>query len=608
VIINLGPRSLNALFLQSSPIVIPSFQRNYSWKDEQVTQFLHDVYACAGRATSHFWGPIVVLKRASPNEVIEVIDGQQRLTTAVILLSLLRDQARKLVEPYANQGVAGQWQVYPAIRNFLYQAPTYLEQKFKGSYLIADVLSKYVIADPESPGINNGPPTIRENFTTRGANLTPTQKKYSKELRSAYRLMADSLQKEITSKPTDRDKTRFVSDMFVALTQSFEIYTLELIDENDAFVLFESLNDRGLKLNPADILKTMTLREIRDRQGSIAVGQALDVWDDAVEALGNYEFTKFLRHHLLAKSNGPIQTQRIVREFRSRMTSLGDNGARQNLDEIEKSAGMYAQLLGVTPHPDQRLRECFSRINRYSETHRVFLLGMLQSRIDVNEQRKLARAIEYLSFRWVACGKNAQTLEGFYQTQVRILLQSQTPESASAVLESLIEKAPGDGEFGDSLIQLHSPDLMKYVLFRIEESQGGGLLATTTDLEHLAPQSLGDNRDYWEARVANEQQPDEFDRVYDDYVKSWGNVTLLESRLNQSIKNAEWPTKISGAGSLQGISASNYRLNQAIKDLPAWTAAQIRSRELWIKNAAVQLVDEVWVRKGQRAVEMWSYE
>jgi hypothetical protein len=147
---------------------------------------------------------------------------------------------------------------------------------------------------------------------------------------------------------------------------------------------------------------------------------------------------------------------------------------------------------------------------------------------------------------------------------------------------------------------------MKYVLFRIEESQGGGLLATT-DLEHLAPQRPGANRDYWTSHVASDQEPDEFDRTYDDYVDSWGNVTLLESRLNQSIKNAVWETKISGSGNLKGLTASNYRLNEAIKDVPEWTATHIRNREAWIKRAAVGLVSAVWVRNGQGAVEMWNY-
>ena len=604
--INLGARSLNAMFLEGPHIEIPSFQRNYSWTKYQISQFLTDVYASAEQGTNHFWGPIVILKRSIPLTVMEIIDGQQRITTAVIMLSLLRDQARKLVEPMANQGAPGQWEVYPAIRNFLFQAPTYANQKFRGSYLISDVLAKYVIADPEIPSPNNAPPKVRETMTARSSSLTPSQKRYSKELRAAYRLMGESLQKEIASKPTDRAKTRFVSELFMALTQRFEIYTLELTDENDAFVLFESLNDRGLKLNPTDILKTVTLNAIRDRNGSAAVESALDIWDGSVEVLGDYDFTKFLRHHLLIKTDRSVQNGTIVREFRSRIEALGENGAHRNLEELERSAGLYAQLLGTTPHPDQRLRECFLRISRYSDTHRVFLLGMLHTSIDISSQRKLARAIEYLSFRWIASGMNAQQLETIYQTQVRLLIENQTTEGANAVVEHLINAAPDDAKFGDALVQSDSPDLMRYVLFRIEESQGGGLLATT-DLEHLAPQRPGANRDYWTTNVASDQKPDQYDRTYDDYVDSWGNVTLLESRLNQSIKNSVWETKISGSGSLKGLTASNYRLNEAIKEAPSWTADHIKNREAWIRATAISLIGATWVRTGQRVVEMWNY-
>ena len=87
--------------------------------------------------------------------------------------------------------------------------------------------------------------------------------------------------------------------------------------------------------------------------------------------------------------------------------------------------------------------------------------------------------------------------------------------------------------------------------------------------------------------------------MYDDYVDSWGNLTLLESRLNKSIKNSEWPVKLNGAGRYHGISASNYNLNKKIRLLTKWTADLIKHRENWIVSYAQSLVGTEWVSKGK---------
>jgi hypothetical protein len=603
--ITVGPRDLNSLF-NDVKVRIPNFQRNYSWTKSQVSQFLADVYAAAESETSHFWGPVVVLRRPETPRELEVIDGQQRITTAIIMLAILRDLALKLNQPMVNVGTPGQWSVTSAVRNFLFQPPKYAQPRFQGSYLIAPILAERIIADPQSPGGADGNPVIRQPINPKGGGLSPSERKYSKELRSAYRQMTESLERAIESQPSDNAKTQFVADTFTSLTSRFEIYTLELVSEDDAYVLFESLNDRGLRLNPADILKTLTLHNISQSPGLISVEKALEIWDESSEALGELDFAKFLRHHLLTRTTRKVQSRRIVSEFRELIGRLDPDGAYKNLLDIEKSAVHYSQLLGTAAHPDQKLRESFARINRYSETHRVFLLAVLKAVNGVSNQQKLARAVEYLSFRWIAVGGNAQELESLYQKFAHVVSANPSDEVINAVVKDCISAAPADDKFMSALFDSRSPELQKYLLLRIGES-GGGAISGTADLEHLAPRTPAANAEHWFASVANDQQPDAFGKFYDNYVDSWGNLTLLESKLNQSIKNAPWSVKISGAGAYKGISASSYGLNAHIKTLPAWTAAHIRHREEWMKQCAQALVSAAWVKKGAVPVSDWAF-
>lgn len=602
--INVGAKSLGSLLANSTKISVPSFQRNYSWTKDQVEQFLQDIYESADNGSSHFWGPIVLLRRPlSPND-LEVIDGQQRITTAIIFLSILRDKALELNEPWMNPGLPGAYQLPPVVRNFLFLPLLYSEQRFTGSYLIEKTLSERIIADPENPVPGGGAPQSRLPITSNGAGMSPGERKNSKELRAAYRQMNESLSEKLDAAIADMEKTHMVSKLFQALTDNFEIHTMELVDEDDAYLLFESLNDRGLRLNPSDLLKTLTLREIRASPGVTTVEQALETWDDCVDALGDYDFTKFLRHYLLTQQTQTIQNRRIFAEFKKQIDLLAPQGALKNLQKLSTATTNYAHLLCQTHHPDSELHKSFERMNRYSDTHRVFLLGLLQSGLVQSNLQMLTRAIEFLSYRWIATGGNAQELESFYQNQLHLLFSGSSATVVQKVLENLIQGAPSDAQFR-VLTRNDSPKLQRYLLLRLEESTGGAI-AGNAEIEHLAPRNPAGNRVHWHAAVADDSKPDAYGEIYDDYVQNWGNLTLLEDRLNRSISNSIWPSKVAGNANYRGITASNYNLNQIIKSKAMWTAADIRSREKWLYESAVELVSENWVRTGVATVAMWA--
>lgn len=599
--ITTGASNLLNLFSErgTASVSVPSFQRNYSWTSTQVEQFLSDIYSSATDNEPHFWGPIVVLRDPRKLSELQVIDGQQRISTVMILLSLLRDQAINLTNPIINEGAPGHFDVGPVVRNFLFQAPLFNQTKFSGSYLINDVLQKYVLADPQG----------RDKLTVRGAKMSAATKKQTKELRAAYLKMSDSLAKKLNSMP-ENDRKDFVYSVFVALTTNFEIHTMELTNEDDAYLLFESLNDRGLRLNPSDLLKTFTLREIRDNSGSStkseAVEDALDEWDEAVKALGDYDFTKFLRHHMLTLTADKVQTGKIFSEFKKRIESFGKLGALKNLNEIKKASENYAHLLGEPKHQDVELRDAFERMNRYSDTHRVFLLGMMSCGLPIDSQRLLTRAVEYLSFRWIGAGANAQELETLYQKQVRILMADPSAAKAATVADDLVKAAPSDVAL-EGLTRSDSVELQRYILRKIEASTGGAI-AGAPHIEHLAPQGPAKDDDYWYTAVAPKENadPDSETPVYEDYVTNWGNLTLLEAPLNKSIKNAQWPKKITGTATYKGISASNYNMNNQIKTMKSWTADDILRREKWLAKCIKELVSAKWVNGAKLTIEMWD--
>jgi hypothetical protein len=469
--------------------------------------------------------------------------------------------------------------------------------------MIEDVLDKYVLSDPTTPAPPGGQPILRPQITPRGAGMSASVKTYTKELRAAYIQMTKSLKSRLDALP-ENSRKNLIASIFTSLTTNFEIHTMELTNEDDAYILFESLNDRGLKLNPSDLLKTFTLREVRSNPGHLSVDDALGIWDDTVGNLGEYDFTKFLRHYLLTQSDNKVQSRKIFGEFKKQISSLGPLGAVLNLNQVKAASESYSILLGVTNHPDSQLRDSFERMNGYSDTHRVILLGLLQTGLDQTSQRLLTRAIEFLSFRWIAAGWNAQELETFYQVLVRKLISNPTAANAVAIKNEILAKAPSD-MFLEAITRNDSTDLQRYVLRRIEASTGGAI-AGIPNIEHLAPQNPPAADPYWYSVVAGKDQPDADGCFYDEYVANWGNLTLLEDKLNKSIQNSQWPQKLSGIGNYAGISASNYNLNTQIKASPNWTTIEILKREEWLKSCVKVLVGPNWVDNNSAPIQMWD--
>ena len=140
--IAVGEKTLSKLLADQSRITIPSFQRNYSWEKENVEQFVDDIFNCADSESAHFWGPVVFLREPEETNHYQLIDGQQRITTAVMMLALLRDIAFRLENRVMPPGLENSPDLLQVFSSTLYITPLMVKPKFEASYLIDKFLEK----------------------------------------------------------------------------------------------------------------------------------------------------------------------------------------------------------------------------------------------------------------------------------------------------------------------------------------------------------------------------------------------------------------------------------------------------------------------------------
>jgi uncharacterized protein with ParB-like and HNH nuclease domain len=576
-------KDVGELFAGNNRFEVPVYQRNYAWKNEQVDSFIGDLETALERNDDHFFGSIVVLE-GSRNRPSSIIDGQQRMTTFVLLICVIRD----LVHGFENKQVMihGHPRNLNEITTNLLRSEGDFSLRFIANNKIRHIFDSYVQFEPDAAG--------RRHFTIGGAGMNGDEKRHTTELRRAFlrisKWLNDYLQNDAGN--DERLKQRIYS-MLMTIRNSSKLLRIAVQDEDDAFILFETLNDRGLRLTPSDLLKSFTLRQIDQGDASLTLEDALEKWDEAVDALGDYPFTKFLRHYLLSAQEEKVQVSKIFALFQKLIRNYGTGGALQNLHELGEAAKHYAVLLGEGNTSDRQLNKTLERINLVSETHRILLLRVFRFRFSLEQIRRLALALEVLSFRWVITGGNAQQIEDFYQ-DMAMELESDSTDQLDSVIQQILLKTPNDDQVHSAIVQnpaRKDSNFQFYVLQKISKGQTDvDLPFERRDLhiEHLAPQRpLNDAG--WEDAVAPRFLDMPGERTYDDFLNQWGNLTLLEWEINTAIGNADWQTKVEGRIGSPGLNNSNIAITLDLTGINQWDKLHIAHRTLWVADAIVAL-------------------
>lgn len=253
-------------------VVLPEFQRAYSWEKQQVETFWEDLvlfageYVAAPGTASYFLGPIVLIER---DDTLLLLDGQQRLATATIALAAMRDTARAI-----DKGAQG-----------------------KGSDLARDIQRELLEKDTEPVTYALSLSELDEPFFAKVIKSDPPSVPASK-LRShglilaAYELSRQKLEHLIKAR-TQEGALKLIKELRDALTKGMSLIAIVVESEGDAYLIFETLNDRGLRLSVPDLVLNLLMRRAPTAEARHAVRQS---WNTMLRELGKRDVSRFLRH------------------------------------------------------------------------------------------------------------------------------------------------------------------------------------------------------------------------------------------------------------------------------------------------------------------------
>ncbi len=277
---NANDLQIGDLLAQRAPYQVPKYQRSYAWEEEELKDFINDLEnAFLARQKSvpkrHFFGGLVCLQYVAQNALgrtYEVIDGQQRLATFGLLFARLH---------HWNKAIAGECQVAGETDNAELAAAR--AAGIKTSLLqYADEIDGKPVQQPRVV-LSKADKEFYAALLT-GTTLTPTRESHKLLIKANNAI--DNFIKRILGMLDNKSKLAALGTLCKAATDDCHVVHLVSESKDEAYRLFEVLNDRGRSLSEGDLLRSTTLERL---EGSDALQeQAQGIWDEILAARASH--------------------------------------------------------------------------------------------------------------------------------------------------------------------------------------------------------------------------------------------------------------------------------------------------------------------------------
>lgn len=570
--------------------VVPSFQREYVWDDEEVQELLEDVQDqfLANPSSQYFLGTMIVHQRDDGR--LAVIDGQQRLTSLFVWLCAFRKQLH-------NQDQAA------AIERLLFSSG------INDQGLPTKSCCLELQYDTSSS-------VIQSIFSEEELDSVPAFGS-TKRLVDAYHKMQESIRQFHHDHGSDQ-----VLKLLGFLLNRVIFIQIETSSLGDALKIFETTNDRGVRLNPMDLLKNLVFSKLKTDQFDKVSGD----WKRLVDLLekNNMKGLRFLRYFLMARYDTMQEERGVIREERI-YDWIRDNDSLCNvsqrpqafMDTILEAARAYVDF-AHGKDADGEFDPYLDNIRKGARSFSFHLLLMLAARkLKPEEFRWLASQTEVLVFYFVFLKSPTRELEPKLAVWAKKLRSiAAHPDDQHQLLRGFVqtnylpEVDARRDDFKRKLQNVAQKDLqqyqLRYLLAKItqytELARSGDKDPDTLEnylrksqIEHILPETpTPDQRSRFETSNPG--------KSYDDYVVQLGNLTLLEKSFNASAGNKDFTDKVGvyekshfyltkSISSLDkvGKKTSLQRLNVMLNSFSDWSAASIDKRQEMLAELALNV-------------------
>ena len=590
--------------------IVPDYQREYVWKDKEVIRLLDDINEQVAASTDkeYFIGTVLV-SPTDQKEHFDVIDGQQRLTTLFLLLCALQVM---LKDQEAAQPLSQLISLSYPTKDGEAKTSLKLEPRYEGAPAI---ISKIVetAGDPSE--------------TTTAINAMGV-KDYGSltNIVNAYTAIYVYLQNNYKTEQELKQYWGYLANNVIF----FQIQT----DVGSALKIFETINERGIGLNPMDLLKNLLFTNVSLTEFS----QLKDTWKQITKPLekAKEKPLRFLRYFLMAnykitnkRNDGIIREDEIydwlVRSDNSELCNY-KNAPFEFVNKIVRNVEIYLDVAACKDNegnPSKSMESVRALAGGAFSLHNILLLACQP--LPVHLYTHFVKQLEVFLFYYIFTKSPTKDLERNFSAWADELrtISALTDEEAQKVcldefLNERFQKSIDlkEAELSDALNRYTYNSMQKYrtkyLLSKLTQYVDGAFkglkeLPPLVDYQGLEIEHILPNNPQDELRASFETDGEE--GGYDECKIKLGNLTLLEKPINIVASNDFFEKKkplyqtsknylTSSISSLAevGKNSSITRVNKKLESFSEWNTSSIDRRQAIL----IDLASDIWLlRKFQ---------
>lgn len=558
-------RILHQILEGEKQYVVPVFQRRYSWKRQQWEELWRDLLNLLegeSEQSHHFFGTFVCSVEASPGEfpTYYIIDGQQRLSTVVIILSILRD----ITEDIDTDELSGRAE----------EKMENLQKEIEENYLIhrfKDGWDRYrVISRAEDREILRD--VIEGNSLQEGDGIT-----------SAYDYYRGKIQGEIEERGEG-----VLRDLFNIIIKRLSLVMITLDEDENPFTIFETLNERGLPLEESDLIRNYIFMQLPQEEQDKFNEEKWRSFEEMFEETERYEeinMTDFYRDYLM-RDGDYVRKNEIYIQFKERT----EQNPWDLIEELKDYAEYYTKIHRPEKVQEPEIKKNLKRINRLNVGTSYPLILHLFKKYDTRELSlehfvRCLSVIESFVLRRSICELSSRSYNYWFPEAVRKIGEDTYP----SLIKFLNEKGwPTDTELKESIIAfdiyVREHEKCRLILEELEKSfeHKEPVQFSNLEIEHIMPQTIEENED---GESWKEMLGEDWEHIHEEWQHTIGNLTL--TGYNPELSTKKFTTK------QEKLAESHLEMNNYFRELQEWNKSEIKAR-------AEELADkiaEIWPRE-----------
>lgn len=570
--------------LEGKIFQIPDYQRGYAWEEKQWKDFVQDIDALIDDdITSHYTGTIVIYQpqdKPTENygtkklEVVDIVDGQQRLTTCSLYLAIILNEL-------IDKG----------------------EEDYKAEipiYLFTGAKSKL--------RLNNDTADFFFDLVSKGSANIKASTVHQKRLLEGYNYLKSHMWHQLESR--GEKGVDYLKNLFDAIIRKlhFSFYPIEV--ESEIGMTFELMNSRGKDLSSLELLKNYLMHWVyrnvntpneKEDLTSVINKSWKEVYINIANCNGSESqclriawtlYQSYTPKHWSGytgfKSNDVIP----LRDFSKKSKADTQRFIRDIASGLAEISMHYSAI--IKPTEDSEIRGEFIWLTKIKNAGNIanFLPLMIAARksvvdseVDDKTYLNLLKILEIFSYRvFLLSGKRSNTgLSRFYRSADDIFSKRHSVETVTDWISGMINWYSNENSFRKYLYEdfygwYYQRRLLRYTLYEYElwllENEGKGSkpkLAwqdlTDATFEHILPQ--------------NPQETSEWKKKWSDddirkYLHDISNLVLTND--NSHYLNFEFTRKKGNSGTGHCYSNSDIRQERKISEFEDWTPATCQKR------------------------------